>query len=446
MVDLGPSDTRIVRTATLDTQSGQVQPNQAQPHDHEQALPTAFVQPESGTRFEHHGFDELVDASLPARQQHSTLPSPTDDHHIVVAAVPDDRHTSMARQALSHLHGTTKALSDILRSVSDRDCPVKVTQPKTVKSKPRRRITMKDLPQVIEDVVDDAKRDFLIQVAGEIDTKDAQLREAAAQTQDLVSRFEAERDDLQNQALAARESHQTIINKLEAERANLRAQITEQNLDTTDLDQRVKSLRDRGKQYAKFLNGFSSDIGLLRQGNESNAEAMRAHAQEHAEFETNYRAIRHGVLQAVEKFSDFKGRNLNLSRDLMLRVQELTQHCEYLEQQLSEKVGLLTEERDLRGTLEKQLHQPQAEHNRLQGVFKECADKILEKLDALHRFVDDKQKHKEFVALVKKCSEETASLSRQGQASVESVTGVRGLVEALSSSYVILFPQICPPC
>lgn len=450
MVDLGIQDTCAASSTAA---KPQIEPQHVQHDMSKQGFVPRIFQPES---VEDHRFiesqdmvqngpislksvDTTVQTSLEVAQPSLAPPTGNEAINLLANVVGSDS---------LHPHGPVKALGDTLRSVSDRNGPAKVINRITDKSKsrsgthrhsnagtaalsPNALTSVGDVVQLLEGLITNEKRSALARAAAEIDFKDGQLRDAIVLREELISEFKMARDDLQNEAMEASVSYQTTIESLENERTELQDQVKKQGFRIIKMDERTQKLCGRAKQLTTFLNGVGADLGRLKEGYDMNFESVKAWGHQH---DAQYHALMDGALQTVEKFSDFNNRNLTLTRDYQLKVQELTQYAEYLEKQLSEKVGMLTEERDLRATLENRLKEPHTEQTKLQNSLKECTNKVLDKLGALHRFVDEKQKSDELVELIKKCLEETASLTRQGQASVKSVEGIRGLVEALSSA------------
>ncbi|GAB7354959.1 hypothetical protein MBLNU459_g5574t1 [Dothideomycetes sp. NU459] len=283
-----------------------------------------------------------------------------------------------------------------------------------------------DYANLIHNFITNEKIRALEKAAEEINSKDEQLRKADLAKQDLTKEFQVKEKHWQNQVVQASESYRKRIGELETERKLLQMQLTAQAFHKS-------KLKDRAQKLVKFLNGLGSDINALRKQQNLDADRMGEYAQQHADFGTNYHAIKTGTLQAIQRFSDFKAKNWTLTHDLMVQMQDLRLQKTYLEQQLNEKVGMLSEERDRRSKLENQVKIPQAEQEKLHRVLQECTSTVLSKLDALRSSGDEKRQNEVILDLMKKCSEDTESLRHLGQALTEGIDGLQGLLETLSS-------------
>ena len=195
---------------------------------------------------------------------------------------------------------------------------------------------------------------------------------------------------------------------------------------------RVDLCESTVKKFKTFVDGLGNDFDTLKREAKA-ARQMSEQFIKEGDCKTEREALFNQLQACAEKSAQLKDQALKAYQEAQLDVQAAVLRANYLDQQLSEKVGLLAEERDRRSQLERQLAAvpvPQSDDATMH-TLRDNSDAILDKLYEIHSAVED-QSSKEVSDMLEKTFAGVQALNSQAAATVDDVASVRSLIETLS--------------
>lgn len=244
--------------------------------------------------------------------------------------------------------------------------------------------------------------------------------------QGVESELEETAAELQNMC----ESVQALQNQLETSQA----QETKLSTELEDRRRELTKLSNGIRNFQKFMKGLGNDCDGLRSDNREHRRLLETVTEGLRDLRKDVGGLIHQVSVAMGKSSRVNKANLELNRDYEAKVRELTQKNVYIDQQLSEKVGILSEERDRRVALEKQLEAQNNTQTTLNRLVESCTEKLLDKLHLIHAEIDEEWKDSRLADLLAKCQEEVQALKEHQPKTLEEVNVLKGLVETFSTT------------
>ena len=264
-------------------------------------------------------------------------------------------------------------------------------------------------------------------------------------------------DWLQIVAYKVRQYEQSSSAKFAAEREMLHAELEEalnaklalqDNLDTvqqqkddlvvTIAKQKAKLAAYESKvtRFKTFVDGLGNDVDSLKR----EANSTRRKSEQLAQDEEGRKAERDALFEQLgicaERSAHLKDRALKTCQETQEELQKALQSGTYFEQQLSEKVGLLSEERDRRAQLERQLASALESNQSALQTLQSNSDAMIEKLYEIHEDLKADDRHKEMYEILGKTFGIIQALNSETTSIVEGVTDVKGLVEGLGERSV----------
>ncbi|KAK3691772.1 hypothetical protein LTR37_018430 [Vermiconidia calcicola] len=247
--------------------------------------------------------------------------------------------------------------------------------------------------------------------------------------QSCLARIENERMTMQAELQSARETK----HMLEEQLGNVLQQKETLAAEVEKRQTKVASYESKINRFKTFVDGLGKDVDYLKR----EATASRRKAEQLALDDENRKAEHNALLEQLrtgsEQSSLLRDRALRACNDAQSELQPAIQRGDYLEQQLSEKVGLLSAERDRCAKLERQITSTAESEKNLLKMLTANHNTILEKL---YEFQAMSQKvREEDVAAADKLEALSANvqgLNSSATATVEGISAIRELVDSMS--------------
>ncbi|KAK3705738.1 hypothetical protein LTR37_013181 [Vermiconidia calcicola] len=261
-------------------------------------------------------------------------------------------------------------------------------------------------------------------------------------------------DYMQILAFKVRQKEQSCLARIESERKTMQAELQstletkhmlEEQLDNVlqqketlaaEVEKRqtkVASYESKINRFKTFVDGLGKDVDYLKR----EATASRRKAEQLALDDENRKAEHNALLEQLrtgsEQSTQLRDRALRACNDAQKELQPAIQRGDYLEQQLSEKVGLLSAERDRCSKLERQITSAAESEKNLLKMLTANHETILEKLFEIQT-VSREAREDDLAAADKleALSANVQSLNSNATATVEGILSIRELVDSMS--------------
>lgn len=274
-------------------------------------------------------------------------------------------------------------------------------------------------------------------VAGSVPTKVNDLihilaYEARKVEEANAANLQAIQHEKEEQLQAAHQARQQLQEELDAvleEKEHLAA----------TLDKHTAKLKKYDSQFPrlkKFVDGLGTDLDKLRH----DSNAVRRRSEElldgHNDSRQEHSALIEDVRQASEHALQVRNKALENCRELQSDLDAATLRTDYLSQQLSEKAGMLVEERDSRARLERLLSSATQSDEAIMKSLKSNADAILDKLYEVHATLEKGQADDTVTELLQQTFAVVQGATSDTTEAVDQIASVKGLVETISERYV----------
>ncbi|KAK4996803.1 hypothetical protein LTR66_003672 [Elasticomyces elasticus] len=211
------------------------------------------------------------------------------------------------------------------------------------------------------------------------------------------------------------------------------------------------------QQYAKQLTAYQAKFAKLRKymdglGNDHvtlqrEYKPLVGRCAELAQDLSNQKKETEAILQQMQTCIE---RCRKIKDDLNLCVREARHEVEtalmsrrMTEAQLSEKVGLLAEERDRRTKLEKELADTKIEHERILRTIESNLERLMDQIRVISAATEVETGDKLMAAKLDQCLHGIKGLQSQKVASVENIQDVRASMTELSDSISTCVRELC---
>ncbi|KAH9810745.1 hypothetical protein Tdes44962_MAKER05976 [Teratosphaeria destructans] len=268
-------------------------------------------------------------------------------------------------------------------------------RPAKHKSKGKRRVTASaplDLPP------SNAHSDF-------DDHLDDLHRKHIEQCRKIETRFSRERDTLHAQ-----------LQQVEGERDTVKKELSgvQRQLDIlTDSDAKQKaSIAAYGAKIDKFktfIDGLGHDFDALKTDVSATRRTSEKLSRGAERRMTRQNVFHQELSECANRSMELKNEAIKACHELQSNLQRASTRNEYLEQQVSEHMGMLAEERSRTMRLETQLSNASSDVVSILGTIKQNSTEMLDKLFELHADIEFRDKTKETSELI----ETTMSTIRQ---------------------------------
>lgn len=247
----------------------------------------------------------------------------------------------------------------------------------------------------------------------------------------LRSHFQTERGRLQGELQKCTEDMQGLQKQLSAAHDQNRGLSTI----TEEQSQKLKKWQIGLGRIQKFTAGLGYDVDTLK----SNGTAIRLSIEEIAQESVDQKAERSEMLQSlsdcIRKSSEIRGQALSSLREAQIQIEQYCGRIEYLERDLSERTGLLTEERDRRTQLEKQMSAAASAEKGLQRLLKANHDAALDKLLVIQATLEEHQDQTKVAERVELAIAAVQGLNTQESSNSDDLISIKAIVDSLSERY-----------
>lgn len=330
---------------------------------------------------------------------------------------PFSVHGSSPLPARSLLQQTNDDANDINAFHQEADRPI-LTKGSKKKSKSARRATC---PEPREPDVPEQSLSDIIDYVQILNYK-IQTREQACAAQ-----IAAQREAMQSNLQQSHESEQALQDELDnlgQHNQALTAVISKQTA-------KIEKYEEKIKHFKKYVDGVGKDMDCVRK----QANSSRRNIDDLAldidgrvrEREILYSELSIRAEQSADLLKQAVKDRRELSSDLELAVAQ----NEYLNKQLSEKVGLLAEERGRYAQLEQQLASAATSDEKVLQIMKSNSDAILQKLQGMRALLEEAQSDKQAMTLLQETFTAVQDLDSTSAATQSDVACAKELVEKL---------------
>ena len=214
------------------------------------------------------------------------------------------------------------------------------------------------------------------------------------------------------------------------------ALVRQQNvtLDTTLAQQKsmVAAYDLKINRFKTFVDGLGHDVDALKKDAGVTRRKGEQLAQEGEDRKAEQVALFEQLSTCAEKSAQLKDQALKACQDAQSQLQTAHLRNNYLEEQLSERVGLLAEERDRRSQLERQMANKASRDETVVRALKRNNDAVLDKLFEIHAVVEDTESERKTTDLMETALAAVQALTSQHSANADDLVSVKGMVESLS--------------
>ena len=202
----------------------------------------------------------------------------------------------------------------------------------------------------------------------------------------------------------------------------------------------VKTYESRLSRFKIFIDGLGNDVDALKK--DANAARRKGEqlTQEGEDHKAERDALSNQLNVCAERSAQLKDEALKACQETQSELQAAILHRNYLDQQLSEKVGLLAEERDRRSHLERQLTSTANSDQTPFRRLKSDSDTMFDKLYEIHAALEESQSTAQTSDLLEKTLAAVQAVNSQTIATADDIISVKALLETLSERYAQKMP------
>lgn len=247
----------------------------------------------------------------------------------------------------------------------------------------------------------------------------------------LTATLETEREEFRvvlQQIAEEKLSLQEQLNIALEQKSSLNAVIRQQQ-------QKMRTYESRVGKFKTFVDGLGNDVSALRQESSVARHNTDDLAKEAQDRKAEQADICRRISDCVERSTKLRDQAFKALQDVQPEMQGYRLKINYLEQQLSERVGLLAEERDRRSQLEKQMASAVSSDETLQRTLKENHGAALNKLSEIHASLDESNDMRVLIERVEQALVALQGLNSQQIANSDVILSIKTLVESLSKRY-----------
>ena len=225
--------------------------------------------------------------------------------------------------------------------------------------------------------------------------------------------------------VAAKQALQDDLTTVQQQKTDLSALLEQQRGKTIAYETKLN-------RFKTFVTGLGNDVDALKKEAGTTRRKGEQLAQEGGDRKAEQAALFQQLSMCAEKSAQLKDQALRACQEAQSDLQAAQIRNEYLEKQLSERIGLLAEERDRRAQLERQLVTVASSDEHLLRALKQNNDAVLDKLFEIHATLEDDESQKTSVEMVEKTLAAVQGLNTQQSSNADDLVSVKDMVEALS--------------
>lgn len=258
------------------------------------------------------------------------------------------------------------------------------------------------------------------------------------QEQDRMARarFTAERESLQaelQQSFDAVQAIQAEYDAVQQQKAGVESALQQQRSKVIAYEAKI------GK-FKTFVDGLGNDLNALKKESSATRRRSEQLVQEGDERKHEQNALCEQLSSCAERASHLKDEALKTCREAHSELQAATLRCAYLEKELGDKAGLLSEERDRRCQLERQLEvqlerqsvsAPVADES-IKRLVESTSNAVLDKLYEIHAVVEANEQDHTTSEMIKQTCAAVQALDTQHSSNADDIGSLRNQLDELS--------------
>lgn len=252
---------------------------------------------------------------------------------------PNHEGTRERPSSLDRDDGPNMDVGQALHQVLDHNGRSRVSKTRSKKS--QRSTALSSVNGAVKSISSSEILDYLQIVQYKVHQKDKNDR----------TRFSAERDSLQTELQQTIEAKQVLHDRLEAvlqEKQNLVATIDKQK-------RKVDAYERNIDKYTTYVKGLGHDVDKLKREANSHHHERQNLKDSGEELKSELSSVSAQLRTCTEQSARLTTETLATLRESQAELRDANARGNYLEHQLNEKVGMLTDERDRRSQLQSQL-------------------------------------------------------------------------------------------
>ncbi|KAI6905098.1 hypothetical protein KC318_g8882 [Hortaea werneckii] len=247
--------------------------------------------------------------------------------------------------------------------------------------------------------------------------------------QEAARKHAAERDALLAELqyeIEAKSALQEELRSASADRTSLITSIEQQKT-------RIKTLEHKVSRLKTFLDGLGNDMDALKKESGTTRRRSERLIQEGEERKAEQHVLLEQLSDCAEKSAQLQSSALKACQETQSELKMAQQQNNYLEQQLNEKVGLLTEERDRRVQQEARSVSDAGSNQAVLSALKANHDALLDQLYLIRTLVEDGESDRKSTDLVEKVLAAIQALTSQQSANADDLLSMTDDMQSLSN-------------
>ena len=251
--------------------------------------------------------------------------------------------------------------------------------------------------------------------------------------QSASAKFSAEREALHVELQQAADAKQTLQDELDHVQQ-------QKDILTTTIDQhkaKITAYESKVTRFKTFVDGLGKDIDSLKKEANTTRRQNEQLTQEDESRKAERKALQDQFNICAERSAQLNDKTLKACQETQAALQVAVIRSDYLEQQLSEKVGLLAEERDRRSQLERQLASGAGSDESVRETLQTNNDAVLEKLEEIHEELKERHNDHETSDMLQATFAGVEALNSETMTTMEGVASIKELINGLNEGYVL---------
>lgn len=244
--------------------------------------------------------------------------------------------------------------------------------------------------------------------------------------QSAFAKFEAKINTLQRELQhmrATKDSMQHEVDAVQQQNNNLSVEVERQK-------NKILAYESKITRFKTFVDGLGNDVNALKKDATINRRNQDCMSQQSKDQKEEQSALLGQLSACAEKAFELKAEAMKICRESQTELQIAGLRIESLESQLSERLGLLAEERDRRAQLERQLANVGLDEKVLRAI-KTHSDRVLDKLFEIHATIEQARNAD---TVSEKVCEAMAAIQALKSANSNDIASIKATVDTLSDS------------
>lgn len=251
--------------------------------------------------------------------------------------------------------------------------------------------------------------------------------------QSAFAKFEAKIDMLQRELqhmTATKDAMQHEFDAVQQQNNSLYVEVEQQK-------SKISAYESKISRFKTFVDGLGNDVDALKRDATTNRRKNDRVFQQTKDQMDEQTALFGQLSACAEKAYELKTEAMKICQESQTELQIASLRIESLESQLSERLGLLAEERDRRAQLERQLTNTGSDEKILHAI-KRHNDLVIDKLFEIHATVEQAGNAD---TVSEKICEAMTAIQALKSASADEIVSIKATVEDLSNSITLMLDQ-----